>query len=64
MKMACLAALAVAIAVLFSTPASAYIDPNAGSLVAQMVVAGVAGLLVFLRLFWQKIKRLFTKNDR
>jgi len=37
-------------------PASAYIDPGTGSYVLQAIVAAVAGSLVAIRMYWQKIK--------
>ena len=37
--------------------AEAYIDPATGSMVLQMVIAGVVGALFALKLFWQRIVR-------
>jgi hypothetical protein len=33
----------------------AYLDPGTGSLVTQMVIAGLLGVGIFLRAFWKKI---------
>jgi hypothetical protein len=45
----------VILALLMSQPAYAYLDPASGSLLAQLIVGGVAGLLVALKLFWHRI---------
>lgn len=57
----------LAIAVLLLTlpdAAQAYIDPGAGAMLIQLVVGGVSGLLVILRLYWKKCKSLFYKNKK
>jgi hypothetical protein len=36
--------------------AHAYLDPGAGSMVLQMLLGGLAGVSLFFRLFWKKIK--------
>lgn len=38
-------------------PALAYVDPAASSLILQVILGGIAGLGVFLRLFWRRIRR-------
>ena len=58
--------------VLFSliptTQAHAYLDPGSGSLIIQVLIAGLLGLLAFMRLFKDmilsalRVKRL-PKND-
>ena len=42
-----------------STPAHAYIDPAAGSLLLQAIIAGVAGLALTLKLFWRRLTGLW-----
>ncbi len=37
----------------------AYMDPGTGSLFLQLLLGGVAGLLVFAKLFWHKILSVF-----
>jgi hypothetical protein len=39
-----------------------YLDAGTGSMLVQMVVAGVAGLAVFAKVFWAKITRPFRRN--
>lgn len=49
---------------LFVKSANAYLDPGTGSMLLQGLIAAIAGGLVALRLYWSKIKRLFsTKED-
>jgi len=41
---------------LFSaSPSHAYLDPGSGSMVLQLLLGGLAGLAVFLKLFWRKL---------
>jgi len=45
--------------------AYAYLDPGAGSMILQMLLGGLAGVALFFRLFWKRIKLnlLNRKND-
>jgi hypothetical protein len=58
-------ALAVLLLAL-ATPAHAYIDPSSGSLVLQMILGGIAGALVAVRLYWKRLTGLFgrRRDDR
>jgi hypothetical protein len=40
-------------------PVFAYIDPGTGSMLLQGLLAGVAGLVVVLKLYWFRIKNFF-----
>jgi hypothetical protein len=37
--------------------AHAYVDPSAGSLLLQLILGGLAGLMVALRLSWKRLTR-------
>lgn len=37
-------------------PAAAYLDPAAGSLILQVILGGVAGLIVLLKLYWRRLR--------
>jgi hypothetical protein len=51
---------ATALAVLtLSTPAQAYIDPGTGGMILQLLLGGVAGALVVIKLYWLRIKEGF-----
>ncbi len=39
--------------------AYAYLDPNSGSLVLQILLGGLAGVAVVVKLYFQKIKAFF-----
>jgi hypothetical protein len=41
----------------------AYLDPGSGSMIAQAVVAGVAGAAVVGKVGWKRITSPFRKND-
>lgn len=39
-----------------------YLDPGSGSFLLQLLIAGIAGLVIFVGASWSKIKRLFNRN--
>lgn len=41
-------------------PVLAYVDPGVGSMVTQLILGGIAGVTVLIRLFWNRIKSFFT----
>jgi hypothetical protein len=45
-----------------SSPAYAYLDAGTGSIIMQILLGGLAGLAVVLRLFWRQILKLFRIN--
>ncbi len=42
----------------------AYLDPGTGSLLIQLLLAGLLGIGVAVRIFWDKIKGLFNKDNK
>lgn len=40
----------------------AYLDPGTGSMVLQLLLGGVAGAVVVVKLYWQKIKDFFIRE--
>ena len=40
-------------------PAHAYLDAGTGSMLLQLLLGGLAGLAVLLKLFWHKILGIF-----
>lgn len=40
----------------------AYLDPGTGSIVLQAIIAAVAGGFMVLRIYWSKVKQLFTRR--
>jgi hypothetical protein len=49
-------ALVLVVGLLFwPTSAEAYLDAGSGSMLLQLVLGGVAGLLVILKLYWQRV---------
>ena len=52
-------ALAAMFVILFLTQnAYAYLDPSAGNIVLQVLLGGIAGLFVFFKMYWDKIKQM------
>jgi hypothetical protein len=52
-----LCALALALA---ARPAHAYLDPASGSMMLQLLLGGLAGAAVALKLFWRKLRNMMT----
>jgi hypothetical protein len=57
------AALATWWILVLASDAEAYIDPSAGGMLVQLLLAGTAGVAVLGKLFWARIKRLFGASD-
>ncbi len=53
-----------ALALDFSNPALAYLDPGTGSMILQLLLGGVAGALVVGKLYWQRVKDFFRKESK
>lgn len=43
-----------------------YLDPGAGSVILQIILAAILGIGVFIRVYWRKLKSLFplTKKEQ
>lgn len=48
-------------ALLWAVPAYAYLDPATASIILQGILAGFAGLMVVLRMYWTQMKAFFTR---
>lgn len=48
-------ALVGGLLILLASPAYAYLDPAAGSLILQVVLGGIAGFLVMAKLLWRRV---------
>jgi hypothetical protein len=57
----CIAGVLVAM-VVYAPPAYAYVDPGTGGLVLQLLLGGVAGALVIVKLYWEKLTGLFRRG--
>jgi hypothetical protein len=44
--------------------AHAYLDPGTGGLILQMLLGGVAGVLVVAKLYWHQFTSLFRRNSK
>lgn len=51
--------LAVLASLQFPLLAHAYVDPGSGSMILQLLLGGLAGLLVFGRILKQRISKFF-----
>ena len=39
-----------------------YLDPGSGSFIIQMLLAGLLGVAVAIRIYWKKIVKFFRKD--
>ena len=53
----------VAVQALALAPATAYayLDPGTGSFILQMVIAGLLGAMLYVRLAWDRTRQFFTR---
>ena len=42
-----------------ASPAHAYLDPGTGSMLVQILLGGLAGVLVIGKLYWHRVKAFF-----
>lgn len=56
--------LVCAIFLVWDARAEAYLDPGSGSMLIQLVLGGVAGLLVILKLYWRRLLALIGVRSR
>ena len=49
----------VGLSFVFPQTAHAYLDPGSGSMLLQLVLGGVAGLAVLVKLYWQRLLLVF-----
>ncbi len=47
----------------YTSPAYAYLDPGTGSMLITGLIAGVAAVISFLSIYWQKVKAFFVKQE-
>jgi len=48
---------------LFASPAQAYLDPGSGSMFLQLLLGGVAGVTVVLKLYWRRLLHFFGRKQ-
>jgi len=46
-----------------ATPAYAYLDAGSGSMLLQLLVGGVAGVMMAVKLYWRSIIGLFSRKS-
>jgi hypothetical protein len=49
-------------ALLSPSTAHAYLNPDQGSMLLQLLLGGVAGAAVIAKIFWRRIVSLFTRR--
>ena len=56
--------LLVLCVLIFTLPVYAYLDPGSGSMIFQLIVGGIAGLILAIKIFGQRIKAFFSFGKR
>lgn len=46
-----------------TSPVYGYLDAGTGSIIAQMIIGGIAGFMVMLKLYWYRIKAFFSRSS-
>ncbi|MDP3980479.1 MAG: hypothetical protein Q8Q33_03580 [Chlamydiota bacterium] len=41
-----------------------YLDPGSGSMMLQILLGGIAGMLVFIKLYWKKFLSFFNTRKK
>lgn len=49
------------VGLIFSQSAAAYLDPGTGSLILQMLIAGIVGAMFTIKLYWYKLKAFIAR---
>ena len=57
-----IAALLLGVVIIEPDHALAYIDPSAGGLLVQILLGGIAGIGVLVKLYWGKLTKFFRKE--
>ena len=47
----------------YTSPAYAYLDPGTGNMLLQGLIGGIAAVMAFLSIYWQKVKAFFSKEE-
>lgn len=56
-----LSAVTVVLAVTMPLQAYAYLDPGTGSFMLQMLIAGLLGTMLYIKLAWANVKMFFNR---
>jgi hypothetical protein len=56
--------LTMGLSLLVVPTAAAYLDPGTGSLIFQALIAGAMAASVSIKVFWGRIRRLFSRGQR
>lgn len=54
----------LAFLLMLASPAYAYLDPGSGSMMLQLLLGGLAGLFVMVKLYWRRLLALFGMGKK
>ena len=49
--------------VVFPASALAYLDPGSSSLLLQLLLSGIAGSLIIVKIYWRRLKSWFSRSS-
>ena len=55
--------LTVLVLVVPSTASAQYLDPGAGSILLQAILAGIVGVATVTKIYWSKIRNFVSKSQ-
>ncbi len=55
--------LTCAVVLFLERPVHAYVDPGSGSMFLQLLLGGVAGVGVIVRLYWRRVAGWFSNRS-
>ncbi len=50
--------------ILFNNKAFAYLDPGTGSIILQAILGAIAAGATWCSMYWQKVKKFFSKKTK
>ncbi len=59
-----IAAVALFLILNFAGQTHAYLDPTSGSMMLQMLLGGIAGLLLATRIFWRRLFGVRKQDEK
>jgi len=59
-----IAAVALFLVLNFAGQTHAYLDPTSGSMMLQMLIGGIAGLLLAAKIFWRRLFGVSKKEKK
>ena len=63
LKIASITALTFFCIILSTDSSHAYIDPGSGSMILQVLIASILGILTAVKIYWAQLKSFFSRKS-